>query len=90
MQPPQSESFLVEVEHDMFFFTSNGNSEKIRAPDGIRTHEPTTLRNLVRCVNHWATGELNGEQGWNVGLWLELHHAVSAVAYYILPDLAPY
>ena len=90
MQPPQSESFLVEVEHDMFFFTSNGNSEKIRAPDGIRTHEPTTLRDLVRCVNYWATGELNGEQGWNVGLWLELHHAVSPVAYYILPDLAPY
>ena len=90
MQPPQSESFLVEVEHDMSFLHQMETRKKFEPQDGIRTHEPTTLRDLVRCVNHWATGELNGEQGWNVGLWLELHHAVSAVAYYILPDLAPY
>ena len=25
--------------------------------------EPTTLRHLVRCSNHWATGVLYGEQG---------------------------
>ena len=31
------------------------NSEKIRAPVGF---EPTTLRVLVGCSNHWATGTL--------------------------------
>ena len=30
--------------------------------------EPTNLRDLVGRSNYWATGE----QGWNVGLWLEL------------------
>ena len=85
MQPPQSESFLVEVEHDMFFLYQMETRKKSEPQT-----EPTTLRDLVRCVFHWATGELNGEQGWNVGLWLELHHAVSPVAYYILPDLSPY
>ena len=85
MQPPQSESFLVEVEHDMFFLHRMETRKKSEPQT-----EPTTIRGLVRCVFHWATGELNGEQGWNVGLWLELHHAVSPVAYYILLDLAPY
>ena len=37
--------------------------------------EPTTLRDLVGCSNHWATGDSmasKGEmQGWNVGLWLQ-------------------
>ena len=33
-----SESF-EEEEHDTFF-TSNGNLEKVQAPDGIRTHDP--------------------------------------------------
>ena len=33
-------------------------------------YEPTTLHDLVKCFNHWATGD-SGEQGWNVGLSLE-------------------
>ena len=78
MQPPQSESFLVEVEHDMFFLHQMETRKKSE-PQTV--FEPTTLRDLVRCVNHWswATGELIVEQGWNVGLRLELHHAVSPV-----------
>ena len=31
--------WFAEVEHDTFF-AWNGNSEKIRDPDGIRTHDP--------------------------------------------------
>ena len=52
MQPPQSESFLVEVEHDMSFLHQMETRKKFEPQDGIRTHEPTTLRDLVRCVNH--------------------------------------
>ena len=44
------------------FFASNGNSEKVRAPYGI---QPTTLRDLVGCSNHWVTyWILDGEQRW--------------------------
>ena len=46
---------FVFVEHDMFF-ASNGNWEKIRAPDGIRTDDPpwssrmlTPWRARVKC-----------------------------------------
>ena len=38
--------------------------------------EPTTFRDPVERSDHWATGD-SGEQGWNVGLWLELHRAVT-------------
>ena len=43
----------VEEEERGTFFAPNGNSEKVRAPYGI---QPTTLRDLVGCSNHWATG----------------------------------
>ena len=49
MQPPQSESFLVEVEHDMFFLHQMETRKKSE-PQTV--FEPTTLRDLVRCVNH--------------------------------------
>ena len=44
------------------FFASSGNSKKVRAPYGI---QPTTLRDLVGCSNHWVTyWILDGEQRW--------------------------
>ena len=57
------------------FFASNGNSEKVRAPYGI---QPTTLRDLVGCSNHWVTyWILDGEQRWTCHvLLLEKTHLV--------------
>ena len=40
--------------------------------------EPTTLRDLVRCSNHWATGDsMVPEQGPICGSRLESHHAAT-------------
>ena len=49
------------------------NSEK---PEPQMGFKPTTLRDLFGFSNHWATGD-SGEQGRNVGIWLELHHAAT-------------
>ena len=45
--------FFVKVEHDTLF-ASNRNLEKSKPQMGF---EPTNLRDLVRCSNHWATGD---------------------------------
>ena len=46
--------------------------EKIRVPDGIWT-EPTTLRDLVGCSNHWATGDY-GDEGTAQFVGLDWNH----------------
>ena len=33
--------------------------------------QPMTLHDLVGCSNHWSYRRIHGEQGWNVGLWLD-------------------
>ena len=74
----------VEEEERGTFFAPNGNSEKVRAPYGI---QPTTLRDLVGCSNHWVTyWILDGEQRWTCHVlllqkthlvvgWLNLRYA---------------
>ena len=46
----------------------------MRVPDGIWTHDPPCSRTDALTTEPLG---LCGEQGWNVGFWLEPHHAVT-------------
>ena len=46
----------------------------IQAPDGIQTHDPPWSSQMLKALSYWR---FESQQGWNVCLWLELHHAVT-------------
>ena len=60
----------------------NIDSEKSKPQMGF---EPTTLRDLVGCSNHWATGDSCGEQGSNCGF--KSHLGLGFFRVYVSPRI---
>ena len=52
-----------------------GNSEKSEPQMGF---EPTTLRDLVGCSNHWATGEQGRNLGFDASCITQLQSQITA------------
>ena len=68
-------TIIITIETTTWYYvksTRNVDSEKSEPQMGF---EPTTLCDLVRCSNHWATGDsvVSKVKLW---VWLEPHHAV--------------
>ena len=67
-------SLFVELQQHDTFLHHMETQKKAEPQMGFK---PMTLSDLVRCSNHWATGDLMASQG---EMWVfdyNVHHAIS-------------